>query len=308
MTTQIRTSTSHPYHPTSINLIAGENIPAGTIDVQWQESGLQPLIKDLSGYTLSLMTGGDDGGNMLPLTQFVSQGNFDTGYKAGGTIPAGIAEAVDNGFFFRIVSTAEAGGTVINYSSRFNITGLQGATPLQYRQAAASLIGATTGPHRVVNVAGLTSDTTNTTSQSSNMNSNGTDSPASVSATIIASTSSTTSLSSPSATLPSSAAPRVNGFSTGVIAGIAVGCSLAGIGITVATAVAIVFRRRRRQHNSDANTNSAFLDGKAELCADGPEPRSPSASELGTEQEVVEADDGLTPPELDPMSVRAELE
>jgi hypothetical protein len=76
---------------------AGESVAAGTIEVQWKESGAAPSISELTGYTLSLLTGGNDNDNMLPLTTFVSQGTFDHGYSAQGTIPDGIAAAVDNG-------------------------------------------------------------------------------------------------------------------------------------------------------------------------------------------------------------------
>ena len=39
---------------------AGTNITAGQIDVQWKESGINPLISELTQYTLSLMVGGND--------------------------------------------------------------------------------------------------------------------------------------------------------------------------------------------------------------------------------------------------------
>jgi hypothetical protein len=76
---------------------AGTSIPAGTIDVEWQESGTAPPISDLTAYTLSLVTGGNDNDNMLTLTTFVSQGVFSNGNSAQGTIPDGIAAAVNNG-------------------------------------------------------------------------------------------------------------------------------------------------------------------------------------------------------------------
>ena len=78
---------------------AGASIAAGTIDVQWEESGIAPPIQDLTGYTLVLMVGGNEDGDMLALTTFVSQGAFTSGNQATGTIPSGIAGAVPNGLY-----------------------------------------------------------------------------------------------------------------------------------------------------------------------------------------------------------------
>lgn len=84
-----------------ISPAAGTSVAQGTIEVQWQESGVSPSIDDLTGYTLSLMTGGNDDTNndMLPLTQFVSGGKFTVGNETQGTIPAGIAEGFTNGLY-----------------------------------------------------------------------------------------------------------------------------------------------------------------------------------------------------------------
>ena len=46
---------------------AGANITAGQIDVQWKESGTNPLISELTQYTLSLMVGGNDLNDMVRL-------------------------------------------------------------------------------------------------------------------------------------------------------------------------------------------------------------------------------------------------
>lgn len=46
---------------------AGANLTAGQIDVQWKESGVSPLISELTQYTLSLMVGGNDLDDMVSL-------------------------------------------------------------------------------------------------------------------------------------------------------------------------------------------------------------------------------------------------
>ena len=46
---------------------AGANITAGQIDVQWEESNINPLISELTQYTLSLMVGGNDLNDMVCL-------------------------------------------------------------------------------------------------------------------------------------------------------------------------------------------------------------------------------------------------
>ena len=44
---------------------SGANITAGQIDVQWEESGISPLISELTQYTLSLMVGGNNLNDMV---------------------------------------------------------------------------------------------------------------------------------------------------------------------------------------------------------------------------------------------------
>lgn len=78
---------------------AGAQVPAGTINVQWKDSGVSPSIQDLTAYTLVLMVGGNEASNMLALTTFTSQGTFAAGNEASGTIPSGIAGPVSNGLY-----------------------------------------------------------------------------------------------------------------------------------------------------------------------------------------------------------------
>lgn len=54
--------------------------------------------------------------------------------------------------YLKMISTAKEGGTVINYSSRFNMPTMTGTTPSQFAAAAAAISG-TDGPDTVNNVA-----------------------------------------------------------------------------------------------------------------------------------------------------------
>jgi hypothetical protein len=96
---------------------AGANLTAGQIDVQWKESGIKPLISELTQYTLSLMVGGNDLADMVslpeqpafsskandtsqqPVVTFESAGSYSSGFSAQGTIPEGIAAEIPNGLY-----------------------------------------------------------------------------------------------------------------------------------------------------------------------------------------------------------------
>jgi hypothetical protein len=44
---------------------AGADIAAGTINVEWEDSGIAPALSSLTGYILSLMVGGNEDGDMV---------------------------------------------------------------------------------------------------------------------------------------------------------------------------------------------------------------------------------------------------
>ena len=44
---------------------AGAHVDVGTINVQWKESGIAPLIKDLAAYSLVLVVGGNNEDDMV---------------------------------------------------------------------------------------------------------------------------------------------------------------------------------------------------------------------------------------------------
>lgn len=55
--------------------------------------------------------------------------------------------------YLKMISTAKEGGTIINYSDRFTITGMTGTTTNAIQQAVSALGGATAGPPTVNDVA-----------------------------------------------------------------------------------------------------------------------------------------------------------
>ena len=129
---------------------AGAQIPAGTLSVQWTDSGVAPAISDLTAYTLQLMVGGNDDSTMLALTTITATGQFSAGNAAQAVVSAGLAASSANGFFLKMISTATEGGTVINYSDRFTLTGMTGVTPPNY---VSAIPGGTAGPATVNQVA-----------------------------------------------------------------------------------------------------------------------------------------------------------
>lgn len=203
---------------------------------------------------------------------------------------------------------------MINYSSRFTITGLTGSTPLQYRQAAESFSNTTTGPNTVDDIANSTATVSSTASSSHVTISSSTTSIGSTPVTIAATTRKAEATST-AISAPSSSPIASSNLSTTAQVGIAVACTVAGLAL-MASIIAIVLVRRRKRTQTNAPHN-LFLDDKAELSAEQMTQHSPIAvSELSSDHawreagghEVVEAGSGERPPELDHMTVRAELE
>ncbi|GAB7323997.1 hypothetical protein MBLNU13_g07401t1 [Cladosporium sp. NU13] len=297
---------------------AGANITAGQIDVQWEESGIKPLISELTQYTLSLMVGGNDLNDMQPVVTFRSDGNYADGLSAQGTIPEGIAAEIPNGFFFRMTSTRQAGGVVINYSNRFNILGLTGDTALTIKQAALALNGNTAGPPAVGNDAPSRS----TSSVASSTSSSTTGSP--TIAEVPTTTHFTSTETSDGPSVETSESPdddnTSSGLSKGATAAIAVAVTLAITAIFAGLAWHLYARRRKRQNEiheiapgivfHHKPTSSLSLD---ELASpdDLVSPKSfwAHTSELSSENMVYEAGSGARRPELDTtVVVRYELE
>lgn len=299
---------------------AGANLTAGQIDVQWKDSGISPLISELTQYTLSLMVGGNDLNDMQPVATFESAGSYSSGSTAHGTIPEGIAADIPNGFFFRMTSTRQAGGVVINYSDRFSITGLTGDTALPIKQAALALNGNTAGPPAI----GNDSPSISISSVASSTYSSTTGSPTTEEAP--SRTQFTSTETSDEATVETTESSnddnKSSGLSKGATAAIAVAVTIAIIAACAALAWHLYARRRKRQNEIHEIAPGTIFHHKPmnELSAEGlVSPVSPEdlispksfwthTSELSSEHMVYEAGSGARRPELDTVVVRYELE
>lgn len=207
-----------------------------------------------------------------------------------------------------MVSTKQQGGTVINYSSRFSITGLTQQTPLQYKQAAESLDGSTNGPPAVGRDASSTSIGQPSATSSDTSDQVTSENSITPSATAVPTGEPTASQSATSPPTPS------DGLSTGATAGLVAACVILGLALIAGLAAWFIIRRRRSAQGQveEIAPQNPFLDDKAELPAVA-EPKPPhrawtNFTELSAESVVHEADSGERPPELDHMAFRAELE
>jgi hypothetical protein len=131
---------------------AGASLPAGAITIEWKDSGDSPALSALTTYTVQLVVGGNTQDTQTPLTTLGNNLQFSSGNSLTATIPSGLAGSTTNGFFLQFTSVASEGGTVINYSSRFTLTGMTGTTPAAAAEAVTALGGATAGPATVNNV------------------------------------------------------------------------------------------------------------------------------------------------------------
>ncbi|KAI9849732.1 MAG: hypothetical protein M1838_000093 [Thelocarpon superellum] len=153
---------------------AGDKVTGGSaIDAKWKDSGSAPSISDLKSYQLFLCAGSnsnqvraDPGRHMSqplmmsaraknpPCMSLKDQGTFDGTNGASATVPVGFgASTPDNAYYLKMLSTATAGGTVINFSNRFSLSGMTGVFPPALVTDLKTVSG-TTGPPTVNQVAG----------------------------------------------------------------------------------------------------------------------------------------------------------
>jgi len=135
---------------------AGASVPGGTaFSVTWKDSGNAPSLSDLTSYQLFLCTGSNtDITQLYPIT---TAGTF-TSSSQSVTIPVGTGGSTKNAYFLKMISVATAGGTVINYSDRFTLTGMTGVFSAAVTTDLASITG-TDGPPTVNNVASAAATT-----------------------------------------------------------------------------------------------------------------------------------------------------
>ncbi|TKA35090.1 hypothetical protein B0A54_14599 [Friedmanniomyces endolithicus] len=131
---------------------AGAQLPFGNIQVTWKDSGVAPALSALTTYTLQLVVGGQEASSQTPLITCANNALFSAGNTATCVVGQGAAASTANGFFLQFTSVASEGGTVINYSSRFTVTGMNGRTGAAQIAGVTALNGATTGPTTVNSV------------------------------------------------------------------------------------------------------------------------------------------------------------
>jgi len=104
---------------------AAAPVPGGTsFTVEWKDDGNPPALADLQGYQLFLYSG--SGSDPQQLYAAASNGVFSSGNSVAVTVPVGVGGSTTNAYFFGLMSTATAGGTITTYSSRFTLTGMSG--------------------------------------------------------------------------------------------------------------------------------------------------------------------------------------
>lgn len=123
---------------------AGQSISGSTISVEFAEGPDDPPLSDFTTYTLELCAGGNDATSFIPVLTFTNKGDFsETTYSAEITDLA-IGGNDKNAYFLRTIGVAP-GGTVINYSSRFTLTGMTGTFSPAVQAGLADVSG-TEGP------------------------------------------------------------------------------------------------------------------------------------------------------------------
>ncbi|KAK9470693.1 Ser-Thr-rich glycosyl-phosphatidyl-inositol-anchored membrane family-domain-containing protein [Dipodascopsis tothii] len=121
---------------------------ADALAITWQDSGDAPSMDDLTTTTIILCTGSNDDITALQtLVNGVTLSTLEDVYDA--TIDTTVA--TDGEFFLQMTSIISTGGYVINYSDRFNLTGMTGTTEAEDG-------GDTSAPSR--QISGYTSGTT----------------------------------------------------------------------------------------------------------------------------------------------------
>jgi hypothetical protein len=272
---------------------------------------------------------------------FESAGSYSSGSSAHGTIPEGIAAEIPNGLyvanlglhniafadqvtssFFRMTSTKQAGGVLINYSDRFSILGLNGDTALNIKQAALALNGDIAGPPVIgENVSSTTSSSVaGSTPISVTVSLTGPKVPTRTHFT------STEASHESSAELTESPDDdnTTSGLSKGATAAIAVAVTLAITAVFAGLAWQLYARRRKRQngvHEIAAGTvfhHKPMSEPSTDELVSPVTPRDLASSkslwthtsELSSENMVYEAGSGARRPELDisTVVVRYELE
>ncbi|KAF2732985.1 hypothetical protein EJ04DRAFT_297511 [Polyplosphaeria fusca] len=134
----------------------GKVTGGGTISIEWKDSGDEPKISELLTYQIFLCAGGNTDDTMDQLIELTSSATTAntfaiTGNKFTGTVGATIGGTGTNAYFLKMISVAQAGGTVMNYSPRFTLSGMTGTFSAKVQTALKDVKG-TDGPPTVNNV------------------------------------------------------------------------------------------------------------------------------------------------------------
>ncbi|KAJ9502585.1 Cell wall synthesis protein kre9 precursor [Exophiala xenobiotica] len=129
---------------------AGATTASLTLAVEWEDSGNAPKISNLASYQLFLCAGGNDEANYIQLATLVATGDYTDGNSVSVTLTPGIGANVQNAYFLKFISAA-TGGTVINFSDRFSLTGMTGTFPAAVTAGLKTVTG-TAGPATQNNV------------------------------------------------------------------------------------------------------------------------------------------------------------
>lgn len=186
---------------------------------------------------------------------------------------------------------------MINYSSRFTITGLTGTTDETYRSAVEALDGSTAGPPSVGDARASSASTSSATPISTFATSRTTP-------TVMTTTLSHSATSTPSHT--SAPSDGSGGLSSGVLAGIAIAGVVVGL-LGLGFGLWMCLRRRKRKDGGAVKIDDENSDIPGEVFRKEMTVMS-APVELDPHARVVEADHGMPPAEMDSMNVRVELE
>ena len=126
---------------------AGSSESGLELTIEWKDSGDDPPISNLVTYQMFLCAGGNDDTEYIQLATVVQQGDFTKGKSITYTLTAGLGADVDNAYFIKVISAA-TGGTIINFSDRFSLTGMDGVFPAAVTTGLKSVSGSK-GPETV---------------------------------------------------------------------------------------------------------------------------------------------------------------
>lgn len=100
-----------------------------SVEITWKDdsdSGTDLALTNVQSYTISLCTGPDAGGSIQCLTPPLVQPTTIPSLKTTVSIKQGLVP--DGYYYFQIYAAFGNGGSTINYSPRFQLTGMTGPT------------------------------------------------------------------------------------------------------------------------------------------------------------------------------------